>query len=89
MQSVAEALAGAGEPLAEAINHANADVRKCCVFALVEVHAAVSKVDKQAFYKEHMARLNPSQQKLVEIYIKRKIDQQDNKGAHSVFQYKI
>jgi hypothetical protein len=58
------------------INHTNADVRKCCVFCLVEIHTLLTLCDPSTFAKEFQARLNPSQQKLVDIYIKRKVDQQ-------------
>jgi hypothetical protein len=78
----AESLVSASEYFSEVINHGNADVRKCCVFCLVEIHSALSRVDKQLFHREYLSKLNPSQQKLVEIYIKRKLDQQDNKGPH-------
>jgi hypothetical protein len=60
-----------GEPLSLVINHPNADVRKCCVFCLVEI-AALS--DPELFNREFLARLNPSQQKLVDIYVKRRLD---------------
>lgn len=58
------------------INHTNADVRKCCVFCLVEIHTVLTLNDphSQLFASEFQAKLNPSQKKLVDIYIKRKLD---------------
>lgn len=41
---IVEALIKQSEFYAEVINHTNADVRKCCVFALVEIHTALTSV---------------------------------------------
>lgn len=61
------------EPLSLIINHPNADVRKCCVFCLVEIAQVADP--PEVFQQEFMARLNPSQQKLVDIYIKRRAEE--------------
>jgi hypothetical protein len=52
------------------INNTNADVRKCCVFCLVEIHSIV----EDDYFQSFLEKLNPSQQKLVDIYIKRKVE---------------
>jgi len=50
------------------MNNQNADVRKCCVFSLVEICQVIG----EEFFQTFMNKLNPSQQKLVDIYIKRR-----------------
>lgn len=69
---VIEALVQQSEYFAEAINNVNADVRKCCVFCLVEIYSILGG---DLFQKEFLCKLNASQQKLVDIYIKRKLDE--------------
>jgi len=56
--------------LAFQIYHENADVRKCIVFCLVEIHSVME--DEERFRMIFMNKLNQSQQKLVDIYISRK-----------------
>eukprot|EP00347_Sterkiella_histriomuscorum_P005558 403356151 len=73
---------------AEVINNQNADVRKCSVFCIVEIH---SKIGDENFMS-YLQKLNPSQQKLIDIYIKRKQEmikhesQQKNENHANVFQ---
>ena len=74
LPSIVESLVNSSECFADVINHSNADVRKCCVFCLVEIHTVLSRLDSQLFNQEYLSKLNPSQQKLVDIYIKRKVD---------------
>ncbi len=52
-------------------------MRKCSVFCLVEIHTVLRMHDQSnvIFNKEFLSKLNPSQQKLVDIYVKRKVDQ--------------
>ena len=69
---VVDALVQQSEYFAEAINNTNADVRKCCVFCLVEIYSILGG---DLFQKEFLCKLNASQQKLVDIYIKRKQDE--------------
>ncbi len=76
-QHIVENLVRQSEFYAEVINHANADVRKCCVFCLVEIYAVLSPHSEDVFQSVFLDKLNPSQQKLVDIYIKRKIDQKN------------
>ena len=52
------------------MNNDNADVRKSVVFCLVDVHTVVG----DELFCHFMNKLNPSQQKLVDIYVKRKDD---------------
>ena len=62
---------------AEVINHTNADVRKCCVFLLVEIYSLLNTLtggNDDIFNSEFISKLNPSQQKLVDIYVKRKME---------------
>lgn len=73
---MADNLVRQSEYFAEVINHANADVRKCCVFCLVEIYGVLASQlgAEDLFQSAFLDKLNPSQQKLVDIYIKRKID---------------
>jgi hypothetical protein len=50
------------------MNNDNADIRKCAVFVLVEVFTAVGHQQFEKISQE----LGPSQQRLVEIYLKRR-----------------
>jgi hypothetical protein len=50
------------------INNQNADIRKCAVFCLVEIQGIIG----EEFFQAYVEKLNPSQQKLVDIYVKRK-----------------
>jgi len=59
--------------LCEQLSNQSADVRKNVVFGLVEVRLTVGP---EMFTDHVMPQLNPSQQKLVDIYIKRKKIQQ-------------
>lgn len=52
----------------ESLNHGNADVRKSVVFCLVEIQSTL-----QSDFGQYLAELTPSQQKLVTIYIQRKL----------------
>ena len=52
----------------DSLNHGNADVRKSVVFCLVEIQAVI-KED----FNQYLEELTPSQQKLVGIYIQRRL----------------
>jgi vesicle coat complex subunit len=52
----------------DSLNHSNADVRKSVVFCLVEI-----QVMMQVDFAEYLEELTPSQQKLVTIYIQRRL----------------
>ena len=52
----------------ESLNHSNADVRKSVVFCLVEVQGIIGSE-----FAAYLDELTPSQQKLVTIYIQRRI----------------
>ncbi|CAG9333900.1 unnamed protein product [Blepharisma stoltei] len=52
----------------ESFNHSNADVRKSVVFCLVEIHYILREG-----FDIYLEELSPSQQKLVTIYIQRRI----------------
>lgn len=65
------------EVLAYLMSNPNADVRKSVVFCLVEIHSAMK--DDQVFNDQFMERLNQSQQKLVDIYIQRKLQMLESK----------
>ncbi|OMJ86770.1 hypothetical protein SteCoe_11624 [Stentor coeruleus] len=52
----------------DSLNHSNADVRKSVVFCLVEIQAMM-----QNEFTEYLEELTPSQQKLVTIYIQRRL----------------
>jgi len=69
-QQIANQLLSLADPLAYAIKKENADVRKCAVFCLVEVHGILG----DELFASFKNKLNPSQQKLVDIYITRKRD---------------
>lgn len=72
-----ETLIQQSEFYAEVINHTNADVRKCCVFLLVEIYSLLNSLtggNDEIFNTEFLTKLNPSQQKLVDIYVKRKME---------------
>jgi hypothetical protein len=64
-----EPMWGVAAALCEQLSNQSADVRKNVVFGLVEVRLTVGH---QMFAEHVMPQLNPSQQKLVDIYIKRK-----------------
>ncbi|CDW90677.1 clip-associating protein [Stylonychia lemnae] len=69
-QHIAQNLVQMADYFYEIINNQNADVRKCTVFCLVEIQAIIGDDYFQAF----TGKLNPSQQKLVDIYIKKRLD---------------
>ena len=75
-QHLLDQLVELSEVLALLMAHEHADVRKSVVFCLVEIHCVV--MDDQIFSEGFLAKLNQSQQKLVDIYVQRKkaIDQQ-------------
>lgn len=52
----------------DSLNHGNADVRKSVVFCLVEIQSLI-----QADFVSYLEELTPSQQKLVAIYIQRRL----------------
>ena len=52
----------------DSLNHGNADVRKSVVFCLVEIQAVI-----QEEFVSYLEELTPSQQKLVTIYIQRRL----------------
>lgn len=52
----------------DSLNHGNADVRKSVVFCLVEIQTLI-----QNEFAAYLEELSPSQQKLVSIYIQRRI----------------
>ena len=63
LQIILDSLVKQAEYLAEVINHTNADVRKCCVFCLVEIFTVMSYPPfnaEEVFQIEFLARLNPS-----------------------------
>lgn len=56
------------DQMKDSFNHSNADVRKSVVFCLVEIHYIVGDS-----FNAYLEELSPSQQKLVTIYIQRRI----------------
>lgn len=54
--------------LKQQINHVNADVRKSVVFVLVELHFVLAHE-----FTRYLEELSPSQQKLVGIYVERRL----------------
>jgi len=65
---VVEFMRGIMDQMKHCFNHSNADVRKSVVFCLVEIQAVIGS-DFDIFLEE----LSPSQQKLVTIYIQRRM----------------
>jgi hypothetical protein len=62
-QSILDSIVKQAEVFADVINHTNADVRKCCVFCLVEIFTLISFPpinSEEVFKREFMQRLNPS-----------------------------
>jgi CLIP-associating protein 1/2 len=55
--------------LKQQINHVNADVRKSVVFVLVELHFVLAHE-----FSRYLEDLSPSQQKLVAIYVERRLN---------------
>ena len=59
------------DALGQLMSNPNADVRKSVVFSLVEISSAIQ--EDEIFQEVFMDKLNQSQQKLVDIYIQRKM----------------
>lgn len=77
--SLCDHLLTMAEVLAFLMKNPNADVRKSVVFCLVEIHSAIH--DDHTFNDVFMQKLNQSQQKLVDIYIQRKLQIESNKAG--------